>query len=206
MNRLGLLSDTHLTSKGSRGIPDVLMRAFQGVDAILHGGDVVDVDCLAPLTQLAPLYVVAGNNDPDDFGLRYGWRRALRWQGWRIGLVHGDQGPGRSTPERARNAFRQTPPAWEEIRSRPAAALSPLPDTHVPIPDGRPDTLSLAEAGGGPFDCILFGHSHIPFCKVMDGVLMVNPGSPTDRRREPRASFAVMEADESRLQIRFFYL
>ncbi|MBN1151780.1 MAG: metallophosphoesterase family protein [Dehalococcoidia bacterium] len=26
-------------------------------------------------------------------------------------------------------------------------------------------------------DAIVFGHSHVPFCEVVDGVLMVNPGS-----------------------------
>lgn len=31
-------------------------------------------------------------------------------------------------------------------------------------------------------DCVVFGHSHQPFQQTLDGVLLFNPGSPTDRR------------------------
>ena len=42
-------------------------------------------------------------------------------------------------------------------------------------------------------DVILFGHSHVPYCERYGGVWVVNPGSPTDKRRQPRFSFAVLE-------------
>ncbi|RFU64205.1 metallophosphoesterase family protein [Bacillus sp. V59.32b] len=41
-------------------------------------------------------------------------------------------------------------------------------------------------------DMIIFGHSHIPVKKEMDGVLLLNPGSPTDKRRQPRFSYGLM--------------
>jgi uncharacterized protein len=31
-------------------------------------------------------------------------------------------------------------------------------------------------------DCIVFGHSHNPYNKIEDDILMFNPGSPTDKR------------------------
>lgn len=38
---------------------------------------------------------------------------------------------------------------------------------------------------------VVFGHSHIPLHQVEeDGFLILNPGSPTDRRRQPRHSMA----------------
>ena len=40
---------------------------------------------------------------------------------------------------------------------------------------------------------IVFGHSHIPMIAKRDGVLLVNPGSPTDKRLNPRYSFATLE-------------
>jgi len=43
---------------------------------------------------------------------------------------------------------------------------------------------------------VVFGHSHIPLLQTApDGFLILNPGSPTDRRRAPRHSMAeiVME-------------
>lgn len=34
----------------------------------------------------------------------------------------------------------------------------------------------------GKVDCILFGHSHKPLIEDVDGTILFNPGSPTDRR------------------------
>ncbi len=46
-------------------------------------------------------------------------------------------------------------------------------------------------------DAIIFGHSHIPCCEYHGGVLLLNPGSPTDKRRNPYCSFGVIEAGET---------
>lgn len=43
---------------------------------------------------------------------------------------------------------------------------------------------------------IIFGHSHVPFLEDEDGLLLLNPGSPTDRRRQPRHTFALLRAEE----------
>ena len=32
---------------------------------------------------------------------------------------------------------------------------------------------------------MIFGHSHIPMDSTEDGLRIFNPGSPTDRRRQP---------------------
>lgn len=41
---------------------------------------------------------------------------------------------------------------------------------------------------------VVFGHSHIPLHDVApDGFFILNPGSPTDRRRAPRHSMAEIE-------------
>jgi putative phosphoesterase len=37
-------------------------------------------------------------------------------------------------------------------------------------------------------DLVVFGHSHIPWSERSDGQLHFNPGSPTDRRRQPVAT------------------
>ena len=40
-------------------------------------------------------------------------------------------------------------------------------------------------------DLVVFGHSHIPLYDVAaDGFMILNPGSPTDRRRQPRHTMA----------------
>lgn len=41
---------------------------------------------------------------------------------------------------------------------------------------------------------VVFGHSHIPLHQVApDGFFILNPGSPTDRRRQPRHTMAEIE-------------
>ncbi|HET7521973.1 MAG TPA: metallophosphoesterase [Bacillales bacterium] len=45
---------------------------------------------------------------------------------------------------------------------------------------------------GDEVDIIVFGHSHIPFHEKVGGVPLFNPGSPTDKRRQPRFSYGIL--------------
>ena len=38
-------------------------------------------------------------------------------------------------------------------------------------------------------DVLVFGHSHIPWDTEHDGLRLLNPGSPTDRRRQPHCTW-----------------
>jgi uncharacterized protein len=51
-------------------------------------------------------------------------------------------------------------------------------------------------------DAVVFGHSHIPLHEEEDGFQIFNPGSPTDRRRQPRHSMgtAVVEGGSVRFE------
>jgi hypothetical protein len=42
---------------------------------------------------------------------------------------------------------------------------------------------------------VVFGHSHIPVHEDADGFQIFNPGSPTDRRRQPRHTMGMATAD-----------
>lgn len=42
---------------------------------------------------------------------------------------------------------------------------------------------------------VVFGHSHIPFLEDESGLLLLNPGSPTDKRRQPEHTFALLHAE-----------
>lgn len=42
-------------------------------------------------------------------------------------------------------------------------------------------------------DLVIFGHSHIPYNDLEGDIRLFNPGSPTDKRRQPRFSFGLME-------------
>lgn len=49
---------------------------------------------------------------------------------------------------------------------------------------------------GGHVDIVIYGHSHQPVNQWQDGWLLFNPGSPTDRRRQPRFSFGTLRIDD----------
>lgn len=48
-------------------------------------------------------------------------------------------------------------------------------------------------------DVVVFGHSHVPWDTVEDGLHLFNPGSPTDRRRQPVGTFGWLELADGRL-------
>jgi uncharacterized protein len=49
-------------------------------------------------------------------------------------------------------------------------------------------------------DLLVFGHSHIPWDTTADtGLRLLNPGSPTDRRRQPHGSFVTAVAADGAL-------
>ena len=58
---------------------------------------------------------------------------------------------------------------------------------------GRPERLRrwfpLAHA-------VIFGHSHIPMNEWHDGQLLFNPGSPTDRRFQPRHTMGLLHLEK----------
>lgn len=49
-------------------------------------------------------------------------------------------------------------------------------------------------------DVLVFGHSHIPWDTVaLNGMRLLNPGSPTDRRRQPECTYLTARVDHGRL-------
>jgi hypothetical protein len=46
---------------------------------------------------------------------------------------------------------------------------------------------------------VVFGHSHIPLDADADGLRIFNPGSPTDRRRQPNGTIGLLTVAEGRL-------
>jgi putative phosphoesterase len=42
-------------------------------------------------------------------------------------------------------------------------------------------------------DAVIFGHSHIPMNSLEEGILLFNPGSATDRRRQPKHTMGTLD-------------
>jgi putative phosphoesterase len=86
---------------------------------------------------------------------------------------------------------------------------------------GAPETLELTldglrvamihdsgPAGGRPArlarrfpdaELVVFGHSHIPMDVTGSGVRIFNPGSPTDRRRQPHGTVGVLDIEAGQI-------
>ncbi|MEZ4570296.1 MAG: metallophosphoesterase family protein [Thermomicrobiales bacterium] len=54
---------------------------------------------------------------------------------------------------------------------------------------------SAIQSMAGLVNCAVYGHSHIPDLSREGDLLLVNPGSPTQRRRSPHHSYAIMTID-----------
>jgi putative phosphoesterase len=64
---------------------------------------------------------------------------------------------------------------------------------HIPGPEhGRRARLAASFPG---CRVVIFGHTHLPVCEDEHGLLLLNPGSPTERRRAPHRSFAWLDVD-----------
>jgi uncharacterized protein len=157
--KVAVLSDTH-APRYWKACPPAVARRLEGVDLILHAGDVCRAAVLEELAAFAPVRAVLGNNDDPDVAA-WGAPETLRLDldGLPAAMVH-DAGPARGRPGRLRERF-------------PGAEL------------------------------VVFGHSHIPLDLVFgsggDVVRLFNPGSPTDRRRQPRGTMGLLRVEGGRL-------
>lgn len=139
--RVAVLADTH-SPRFWKGCPPGVAQALEGVDLVLHAGDVCRAETLDELAAFAPVQVVLGNNDGADVAA-WGAPEVLETElaGVRVAMLH-DSGPSKGRGARLRRRF--------------------------------PDA-----------DLVVFGHSHIPWDEVHEGQRAFNPGSPTDKRRQP---------------------
>jgi putative phosphoesterase len=83
--RIGLISDTHGLLRNE------IYSAFDGVDEIVHAGDVGDAAILTELEVLAPVHAVYGNVDGWELRERLPESLELERLGHRLAVVHGHQ-------------------------------------------------------------------------------------------------------------------
>ncbi len=153
--RIAVISDTHAPRRW-RSCPPAVAAAIEGVDLILHAGDVCTPDVLEELSSWAPVKAVRGNNDGADIAA-WGAPETLELDlaGIPTAMIH-DSGP--ATGRAGRMALRF-----------PGAAI------------------------------VVFGHSHIPWCEATGSQVLFNPGSPTDRRRQPHGTLGFLTIEDGTL-------
>jgi uncharacterized protein len=75
---------------------------------------------------------------------------------------------------------------------------------HIPGPRaGREARLTARFPGCA---AVVYGHTHLPQLEQCDGVWIVNPGSPTERRRAPFRSMAILEVGSGGVEGRLIEL
>ena len=146
--RIGLISDTHIP-EACEHLPARVFEVFQGVDLLMHAGDVYVNRVLDELGEIAPVIAALGNGDEGLDGHQFKLARDERVStahlievgGVRIGLVHALPTPDETSEEVFDNAMQ----------------------THF----------------GGPVDVLVMGHSHLEGVVRFGPTLVVNPGSAT---------------------------
>jgi predicted phosphodiesterase len=91
-----------------------------------------------------------------------------------------------------------------EIRRRlPEVARVTLEGVRIAVvheTGGRSGRESRADRDYPDTDLLIFGHSHIPWDTTSPGGMrLLNPGSPTDRRRQPACTYLTAEIAHGRL-------
>ena len=153
--KIGLISDTHLPAMGKEPPPEVA-TAFEGVDLILHAGDIYSSDCLDWLERLAPVIAVEVPPAPvigDHRVVGGNLGKVVDVEGHAIGLVHdlGIQG------------INEVVPGVLAAKFPPERSLAD----------------ALEDSFGEPVESVVFGHTHFPMVETHRGIVFVNPGSPT---------------------------
>ena len=147
--RIGVVADSHCPEFLDR-LPARIFEVLQGVDLILHAGDIVSEETLVALRRLAPVEAVRGDHDRTLTALPVS--REITVEGKRIVLVHGQRSH------------------WLE---EPITLVWTLSLGYFRPHRGLPRALRRRFPNA---DAIVYGHTHQARVETIDGVLLFNPG------------------------------
>ena len=88
--RIGLISDTHIP-EAAEAVPPQVMDVFEGVDLILHAGDIFIVSVLDELQTIAPVLAARGDDDYRVRDERVKEVQNLTVDGLTLYLIHSSQ-------------------------------------------------------------------------------------------------------------------
>jgi putative phosphoesterase len=147
--RIGVVADTHCPEFADR-LPERVGQVLEGVDLILHAGDINEASTLIELERVAPVEAVRGDHDTSLASLPAS--REVTVEGKKIVVTHG---------HRSR---------WLE---EPQTLLWTLSLGYFHPHSGLPRTLRRRFPSA---DVIVYGHTHRARAETLDGVLLFNPG------------------------------
>lgn len=86
LHRVGVISDTHIPH--FKALPEAVWTHFEGVECIIHAGDLSTLRVLTELETIAPVIAVQGNIEFDEVVSKLPIKREVVIGGCRIGVVH----------------------------------------------------------------------------------------------------------------------
>jgi uncharacterized protein len=100
--KVGVIADTHLR-QASRELAELFAGPFQGVEMVLHAGDIIELDVLRVFGG-KEIQAVCGNMDSPAVRRQLPTQHTLQLGKFKIGLIHGWGGP-QGIEERIRREF-----------------------------------------------------------------------------------------------------
>ena len=158
---VGIIADTHITGPdGIEKMPRSVLEAFRGADLILHCGDLgTSTAALDELEAIAPLKATLGGHNPQNDERVREDQLVVEVEGVRIGLT------------------------FQMEKLAPSAQF--IHEHHTPMKHRLEFPADLDIEGdikkrfGRPVDVVAFGGTHAAYVGWHQGVMFVNPGSPT---------------------------
>ena len=184
--RVGIMADTHIVDgSGISEMPDSVIQAIQGVDLILHLGDLgTSTKALDALEAIAPLKATRGRHNPDDERVKEN-THGLDAGEVLIGMVFDLDTLGIQSD-------------FEHIHDLPGGHKLHF-EAEVDVPR------ALEDGFGQQVDVVAFAATHVPYVGTHQGVLFVNPDSPTlpEPGAEPQGvvkpAIAVLDIDNGKV-------
>jgi putative phosphoesterase len=178
--KIGVLSDTHIPDL-MPSLPPQIEQVFEGLDIILHVGDICRLDTLQQLEdEFTITMAVAGERDSSEAKRYLEDKKVVRFGNRKVGMIHGHQGE-------------QAEKWWGALRGK-FARTSPYERLY-----------RYVEGQFEGVDCIVFGHSHHPYVKVRNGILLFNPGAVAPSPGL-RPSVGILDVGERTITGRIVYL
>jgi putative phosphoesterase len=149
--RIGFLADTHSAKNDGSDLPDSVLKAFKGVDLIVHLGDVGKKAILPRLAEVAPVMIQSEDRKGYTFAAKPGL-------------------PLKSVASGAHSVGLTFNLAQPDEKIVVGATGIEFPDDFAKCIDRRFKQ---------PVNVVAFAATHAPMNVTHEGILFFNPGSPT---------------------------
>lgn len=162
---IGLIADTHMPERWA-ALPPAIFTIFQGVDLLLHVGDIGELWVLDQLSTIAPVVAVHGNDDTADAQRELPYQQLITVSSTRILLTHGH--------------FQDATIEQMVLRR---GQWAPMLTRHA------------ERAQQAAAQIIISGHTHVPMTTTHHGIQFINPGaiaSGTYKLRQDLQSVAIL--------------